>query len=514
MRIRQYKSYLIALGFLLIGSFSAVAISGIRQSSAVSGSQWRADRIIDDSIFYDGKTLTVSEIQNFLNSKVPTCDSDGSEIYSGSQTRAEYGTSRGYPPPYICLKSYSAKVPAKSADQFCSGPISSSGTTKKSAAYILYIIAKACNINPKVLIVTLQKEQALVTDDWPWTIQYQKAMGYGCPDTAPCDPDFAGFFNQVWYAARQFQRYKKQPDFYNYAVQERSFVAYNPSSSCGRTKITMFNNATAGLYNYTPYQPNQAALNNLYGSAPPCGAYGNRNFWRMFSDWFGNTLVDTSKDKVIVGDWDGDGTATPAIKRGNTYFFDYDNDGEADVSYSWGKPTDKVIVGDWDGDGADEIGLKRGNQYFLDYDNNGSSNVSYSWGKPTDQVIVGNWYDSPDDKDGLGLKRGNQYFLDYDNNGSSNVSYSWGKPTDQVIVGKWGLSKDGLGLKRGNQYFLDYDNNASSNKSYSWGKPTDVLIVGSWDADIADELGLKRESNYFLDYGNNGSSDETFVYTY
>jgi hypothetical protein len=38
-----------------------------------------------------------------------------------------------------------------------------------------------------------------------------------------------------------------------------------------------------------PYQPNQAALNNLYGIGDGCSAYGNRNFWRIFTGWFGST---------------------------------------------------------------------------------------------------------------------------------------------------------------------------------------------------------------------------------
>jgi len=53
------------------------------------------------------------------------------------------------------------------------------------------------------------------------------------------------------------------------------------------------NQATAGLYNYTPYQPNQAALNNLYGSGDACSAYGNRNFWRIYIDWFGSPTSTT-----------------------------------------------------------------------------------------------------------------------------------------------------------------------------------------------------------------------------
>ncbi len=61
--------------------------------------------------------------------------------------------------------------------------------------------------------------------------------------------------------------------------------------------------APAALYTYTPYQPNQGALNNLYGEAP-CGAYGNRNFWRTFTDWFGPT---TGEDYVLVTSYDNNG---------------------------------------------------------------------------------------------------------------------------------------------------------------------------------------------------------------
>ncbi|MFZ1523014.1 MAG: hypothetical protein WAS94_03260, partial [Candidatus Saccharimonadales bacterium] len=42
----------------------------------------------------------------------------------------------------------------------------------------------------------------------------------------------------------------------------------------------------------TPYRPNQAALNNLYGTGDGCSAYGNRNFWRFYTDWFGSTRAN------------------------------------------------------------------------------------------------------------------------------------------------------------------------------------------------------------------------------
>lgn len=258
---------------------------------ALSGSGFNPARIIDDSIFFNSNTMNTGDIQNFLNSKVPSCDTNGSLPKNGvsGQTRAQWAAATGNPaPPYICLRNYSQSFSSVGADAYC-GAISGGN---KSAADIIFNVARACNVNPQALIVLLQKEQALVTDDWPWPVQYRSATGYGCPDTAACDSQYYGFFNQVYNAGHQFQRYVKLPHLFNYAAGRTSFILYNPSSSCGGTNVTIQNGATAALYNYTPYQPNASALNNLYGSGDSCGAYGNRNFWRMFNDWFGPTLAD------------------------------------------------------------------------------------------------------------------------------------------------------------------------------------------------------------------------------
>lgn len=259
------------------------------KTAALSGSQFTAGRIMDDAVFFSPNTMSPSDIQTFLNAKVPSCDTNGS-LPRGGTTRAVYGTSVGNPPPYICLKDYSQAIPSKSPDAYCSGNISG-GT--KSSAQIIYEVGQACGVSPKVLLVLLEKEQSLITDDWPWNIQYRSATGFGCPDTAPCDSEYYGFFNQVYNAARQFQRYARQPELFNYRGGVVSYVQYNPNASCGGTNIGIVSQATAGLYNYTPYQPNAAALNNLYGSGDNCSAYGNRNFWRLYTEWFGSTFTTT-----------------------------------------------------------------------------------------------------------------------------------------------------------------------------------------------------------------------------
>lgn len=279
--------HLILALFLIVNiSFSFLLTP---KAQALSGSDWRAGRIIDDFVFFNPSTMNVGTIQNFLNSKVPTCDTNGSAIYSGSTTRKAYSATKGYTPPFTCLKDYQQTTVAKPAEAgLCNGyPV-----VNQSSAEIIYGVAQSCGVNPKVLLVLLQKEQSLVTDDWPWSIQYRSATGYGCPDTAPCDAQYYGFFNQVYAAARQYKYYAKNPTIFGYRANRNNTIQYNPNAGCGSSQVYIQNQATAGLYIYTPYQPNQAALNNLLGTGDGCSAYGNRNFWRLYNEWFGTTLAD------------------------------------------------------------------------------------------------------------------------------------------------------------------------------------------------------------------------------
>lgn len=260
------------------------------KTSAIDTTNFNPSRIIDDSVFYNATTMTPSDIQNFLNSKVPACDTQGSQLVSGgSQTRAQYSATQGYSPPFTCLRDYSMTTNTVAADTYCGGYSASNQT----AAQIIYGVAQSCGINPQVLIVLLQKEQGLVTDTWPWSIQYRSAAGYGCPDTAACDTAYYGLFNQLYNAARQFKLYAAKPASYNFMAGRSNLIAFSPNSSCGGTNINIQNQATAGLYNYTPYQPNAAALSqgNGSGSGDGCSAYGNMNFWLYFNQWFGTTTT-------------------------------------------------------------------------------------------------------------------------------------------------------------------------------------------------------------------------------
>lgn len=257
VRLRYLSAAVTALVVLVVSVIGLVPV--LPAATAANGSDFQAGNIISDSVFFDGGAMSATSIESFFQSQ-PCSPRNG----------------------VSCLQDYSQTTPNRAADGNCAAY---QGAANESAALIIVKVGAACGINPKVLIVLLQKEQTLVTN--PSAYGYRSATGWGCPDTAPCDAEYYGFFNQVYKAAWQFQQYTHTPSHWRYHVGT-SFVQYSPNAACGGSNINIQNQATANLYIYTPYQPNAAALANMYGVGDGCSAYGNRNFWRIFTDWFGN----------------------------------------------------------------------------------------------------------------------------------------------------------------------------------------------------------------------------------
>lgn len=305
------------LPLLVAGSLSPVFAPS---ASAVTAADWKAGRIIDDGKF-TGLDMSVADIQNFLNNKVPVCDTWGtqpaSEYGRSDLTHAQYAASKGWPgPPYVCLKNYhevpkTAPGPGVPANSYGNGGNPPAGSV--SAAQMIYNAAQTHRISPKVLLVKLATESAgpLTTDTWPLQKQYTYAMGAHCPDSGPggsanCDANYAGFSIQIseaaellrWYLDGMTQTWWQ----YKKPFQVNNILWNVAPRGCGGSDVYLQTMGTAALYTYTPYQPNQAALNNMYGTGDNCSAYGNRNFWRVYSDWFGPTNNDRTFFRVIKGD--------------------------------------------------------------------------------------------------------------------------------------------------------------------------------------------------------------------
>lgn len=218
--------------------------------------------IISDQVFFDSSSMTQGDVYNFFSAKL------GGSCAPGA----------------LCLLNYAQSTASRPADRYCSAY---PGGYMEPSWQILWKVAQACSISPRALIVTLQKERGLVQERSTSSADWKISMGYGCPDTAACDSQYFGFYNQVWNAARQFRRYGNGGFRYNPGWNT---IQYHPNAGCGSSRVFIANAATAALYNYTPYQPNAAALAAGYGASPDgCASYGNRNFFSYFNDWFGST---------------------------------------------------------------------------------------------------------------------------------------------------------------------------------------------------------------------------------
>ena len=161
--------------FTLLAAVVALAtvLTGVSApaANAADATQFDPGNIISDQMFYNSSLMSEAQVQSFLEAKVPTC--------------------KAAPGDPDCLKSYRESSAPRLADKYCAQ--SYPGGTDELASRIIMNVARACNINPQVLLVTLQKEQGLVTSTSPSATKYKIAMGYGCPDTAACDTKYSRF---------------------------------------------------------------------------------------------------------------------------------------------------------------------------------------------------------------------------------------------------------------------------------------------------------------------------------
>ncbi len=243
---------------ILLGPMVAVP------ANAATNTPFDPGLIISDDSFFNYQSMTAADIQRFLEAR--SCHPKDDSLCP-----SEYRTD-------------SRSIAAQGAGH-CSA---FAGRRDERASSIIERVSVACGINPRVMLVLLQKEQSLLTV--PSASGYAKATGYACPDTAQCDAKYLGFFNQVYRAAWQFREYTLHPLEWRYRIGDVA-IQYHPNVACGASGVHIRNQATANLYNYTPYQPNAETVAHPTGPAGACSTFGNLNFSRIFDHWFGSPLA-------------------------------------------------------------------------------------------------------------------------------------------------------------------------------------------------------------------------------
>jgi hypothetical protein len=155
----------------------------------------------------------------------------------------------------------------------------------RSAAEIIYGAAQRNGVNPRVILVMLQKEQSLVGDTDPTASQLDWAMGYGICDYCNYQTEsaqrFRGFAKQINSATLQLV----EGYMADVAATGQTVMGFGPGieTEIDGTFVVFANAATAALYTYTPH------------------THGNQSFATLWQSWFSleypdGTLLQNDED--------------------------------------------------------------------------------------------------------------------------------------------------------------------------------------------------------------------------
>jgi hypothetical protein len=169
----------------------------------------------------------------------------------------------------------------------CTDTITGGAPARRSAAMIIWRSALAWNLNPRVILATLQKEEGLLTlSNSANAARLVKAMGCGVygidPVTGKTKNRFPGFASQIYNGARVLSTYEITYGWFvgkPKAVNAYRSVAATKTvdgavvSYTKKVKYTKYivpvNACTFSLYTYTPYYP-------------------QKGFWDIYTRYFGD----------------------------------------------------------------------------------------------------------------------------------------------------------------------------------------------------------------------------------
>jgi hypothetical protein len=184
------------------------------------------------------------------------------------------------------------------------------------------------------------------------------------------------------------------------------------------------------------------------------------NVWKLRSSLSTGPATSTftfgaATDRKLMGDWDGNGSLTPAVFRNGTWIV-RPSGAFAPPNFTFGQAGDIPVAGDWDGDGRDGIGVYRGGRWLLRNNiSTGPAHLDFTFGDATHRPVVGDW--NGDGIDTIGRFRSGTWSVRNTNSaGPPTIEFNYGRvPGDRPVVGEWdGDGRDEAGVYRAGRWLL------------------------------------------------------------
>lgn len=184
-------------------------------------------------------------------------------------------------------------------------------------------------------------------------------------------------------------------------------------------------------------------------------------------------------DAVVTGDWDGNGTVTPAVFRNGTWIVQRTWSAASRVTFRFGATGDIPVVGDWDGDGRDSIGVHRRGRWLLrNALSAGGAHADFVYGGSDSLPVAGDWDGDGVDTPGL-FRNGVWSVRNANSSGPSARSFRFGRAGDVPVVGDWNRNgRDDPGVYRRGQWGLRNALSAGpAARSFRFGTATSRPVV-------------------------------------
>jgi hypothetical protein len=140
---------------------------------------------------------------------------------------------------------------------------------KLPASQLIWDACQQWEINPKVMLAMLQKEQSLLTRTSVTSTTLARAIGAGCPNSTT--NKYPGFGNQMWYGAKLLDGYGEGKNGSKIALFYPGIVYWDIYRH-PNVAVRPWSLATYKLYVYNP------------------SISGNTSFWNIYTSRFGNPI--------------------------------------------------------------------------------------------------------------------------------------------------------------------------------------------------------------------------------
>lgn len=478
------------------------------------------DLLMDDFVFTDSGSMSATQIDVFLNDK-SSCISTNSGFSAIEPT--------GY----------------NQTDGFQYGGNVSAGTVIARSAQVY-------GLNPQVLLVTLQKEQSIITSTSCSTNTISKAMGYGCPDSGG-SYDYSGInlytrggttftsvsgicvnsavkagFTQQVIRAAWLLKFSQERSLGNvgWAIIQGSWDNSDDLQMCYSGYMTQgtFKRCPDGPANYydgwatidsTATHMDSGATASLYRYTPHF--HGNENFVSLFELWFGSTVSCRTPDigATTLGVYDPAG--------GTFYERNCHTSGPASKTVQYGNANWLPLSGDWNRDGVFTPGAYDPNTglfYLRNSNDSGAADITFQYGNIGWLPLSGDWNGNGYWSVGLYDPNTSTFYLkDYNGGGAADYTAQFGNNGWKPIVGDWdrnGSTTIGVYSPNTAIYYLnDQHDGSPAEKAMLYGNIGWTPLAGDWDGNGWWSIGAYNPNSatfYLRNMNDGGPADITTQY--